>query len=228
MAGTVPKSLFTEGNIPRPPIFSRHPKNRPARFPKHVEDFAPANARVAIQDTLPGFTLWIVPPPEATNVSYEPISAPQTQGYVNFEGTVKSEQETTDDLHLSEAQPLEVNLPEQAVDLAQEESKILLLQRQYQLRNSDEVFQFLQENPHLIELLLEAYSKIGHHFPGSPIFLEVAFDPEVGDRGELVASIATKLKPKEAIEKLNQFDDDWWLDASDVSGGKLSIGLEFR
>lgn len=107
-------------------------------------------------------------------------------------------------------------------------TQLALLERQYTLRGRGEILQFLEKYPSLVELLLEAYSKIEQYFPRSEVFLEVAHDPEATDGDELVASIGTTLKPREAVQRLNQFDDDWWLGASDASEGRFCIRLEFR
>lgn len=107
-------------------------------------------------------------------------------------------------------------------------TQLAFLERQYTLRERGEVLQFLEKHPYLVELLLEAYGKIEAYFLRSEVFLEVAHDPEASDGDELVASIATTLKPKEAMQSLNQFDDDWWLSASDASEGRLCIRLEFK
>jgi len=55
---------------------------------------------------------------------------------------------------------------------------------------------------------MEAYSRIRNFFPSEILFLEVATDPdEIGDK-QLVIYICTDLSPQEAIDKLDQLDDN--------------------
>jgi hypothetical protein len=69
---------------------------------------------------------------------------------------------------------------------------------------------------------------IRDYFPTEILFLEVATDPdEVGEK-ELVVYICTSQKPKEAIEKLDRLDENWWLDASTISESKLLIQVEYE
>jgi hypothetical protein len=104
----------------------------------------------------------------------------------------------------------------------------LVIEHWYTLRQPDEVLAFLEENPFLVSLLIEAYSPIQHYFPDSNLFLEMFADPESTDDHQLlVALIATHLSPEEALIKLDQLDEDWWLDVMDRAQGKLCINVEF-
>lgn len=106
--------------------------------------------------------------------------------------------------------------------------EIDLLERLYTFRGRPEVLWFLGRYPFLVPLVLEAYSKIGDYFPLSQVFLEVFTDPEGIDEDQLVMFIATDLTPDEAVSRLDEFDEDWWLDALDQAQGKLCINVEFR
>lgn len=108
------------------------------------------------------------------------------------------------------------------------EAKISYLRQLYTFRNQEEVLKFLQEHPFLVELLLEAYSHIKEHFGfRTPVFLEVVHDPEIINDSQLVAFIQTDLDPIRALEKLDRFDKDWWVEASRRGEGKLCIHLEY-
>ena len=48
------------------------------------------------------------------------------------------------------------------------------------------------------------------------------------DERGLVATIITAMTPAAAFQTLQQFDDEWWLDAAYGSQMQLSIDLEFR
>ena len=108
------------------------------------------------------------------------------------------------------------------------QTQIRLLDRLYTFRERTEVLWFLERYPFLPPLLLEAYDEIENHFPYSELFLEVVTDPEETDDSQLVISIGTNLNPDEADDRLDEFDDSWWLDALDQAQGKLCIDVEFR
>lgn len=101
------------------------------------------------------------------------------------------------------------------------------LEQVYTLRERAEVMPFLERYPFLTSLLLEAYSKVKEYFPDSQAFLEIVGDPEETDDDQLVLFIATNSDPDEALERLDQFDENWWLDALDRAQGKLGISVEF-
>lgn len=96
----------------------------------------------------------------------------------------------------------------------------------YSFRNPRKVWTFLEENPFLVELLMEAPTYITKYFPGSQVYLEVEAEPESMDDQQLVAAIATSGSANEAYKKLKQLDEDWWLDALDRAHMKLCITVE--
>ena len=105
---------------------------------------------------------------------------------------------------------------------------IQALERQYVFKDRDEVIGFLEGHPFLVALLVEAYSKIERYFPEYPqVFLEVLTDPEVPDDIQLVASIKTALSPDKALERLDSFDREWWLQSMDRAKGELCVHVEF-
>lgn len=107
-------------------------------------------------------------------------------------------------------------------------TEIQWLEQLYTFRERPGVLRFLNKYPFLVSLLLEAHKKIGDYFPNSQVFLEVVTDPETINDHQLVTFIATNLVPDKAVDSLNRFDDDWWLDALDRAQGKLCINLEFQ
>jgi len=115
------------------------------------------------------------------------------------------------------------------------EAQLPLIMGYYVFRDDTEVKHLLRENPFLIQLLLDTYSKIEMHFPDSEVFLEVATDYDafdyypgiINNDKELVASSATHLSPDEAMDALDKFYDDWWLKALEEAKGKVSFSLEF-
>jgi len=98
---------------------------------------------------------------------------------------------------------------------------MVILSNMYKLRRPNEIRDFLQDNEYLNPLLSDAYNNLQSYFPGSTIFMEV-------EHGELVISVGTKLPPEQAIENLDKFDEEWWLDACIDSRAKLCITVEYQ
>lgn len=106
--------------------------------------------------------------------------------------------------------------------------EVQMLEQLYVFRKRMEVLRFLDVHLFLVPLLLEAYAKIGNYFePYHPVFLEVISDPEATNDRQLFAFIGTHLSPDEALDSLEYFDDEWWLDTLDEARGKLCIDVEF-
>ncbi|MEC4991061.1 MAG: hypothetical protein SAJ37_20190 [Oscillatoria sp. PMC 1068.18] len=100
------------------------------------------------------------------------------------------------------------------------------LQRLYTFRKPTEVLTFLDRNSFLVSLLLEAYNHIRSRFPNAELFLEYVPDPEIDDP-QLVVYIATSIvNRQQAIDNLEQIDEDWWLNVSDRTQEKIYITLD--
>jgi hypothetical protein len=108
------------------------------------------------------------------------------------------------------------------------EFKIQLLDELYIFRRSMEVMSFIEDHPLLVPLLEEAYINIVRYFGPYPhVFLEVISDPEATNDRQLFAFIGTHLSPDQALNSLERFDEEWWLDVLDQAQGKLCIDIEF-
>lgn len=107
-------------------------------------------------------------------------------------------------------------------------AELAALEQAYILTKPSEVLEWLEKHPSLVALLLEASTKINNYFPDSQRFLEVVTDPEIINDAQLVIFISPKLTPNGAVHRLDQFEDDWWLDASYQTQGKLAVMVEFR
>lgn len=86
---------------------------------------------------------------------------------------------------------------------------------------------YLNENPVIREILLEASERIHDYFPNAPLILSLHADPKAIDPKELVLSISTDLQPKEARARLKKFDYDWWLPRIHKAR-HLIISLEYK
>ena len=107
-------------------------------------------------------------------------------------------------------------------------AKLAQIRRMYGLRAEAEVVRFLRTHPALIDLLLEAPTHVERYFgPNPQLVLEVVTDPEVPDSEELFANICTPLPVEEALERLDQLDEGWFLDQLERTGGRFNFNLEF-
>ena len=98
----------------------------------------------------------------------------------------------------------------------------------YTLDTAGEAATFLDAHPGLTPLLLEAYPVLVQHFPQGELSLRVTHDPEGWDWSELVASINPGCEPTEAVTRLEQFDQAWWLGQLDRAQGLLVITVDYR
>jgi hypothetical protein len=98
-------------------------------------------------------------------------------------------------------------------------------------KNADEVRRFLRVYPDAPDVLLEARPYIERVFgPTTQVVLEVTFDPDSeSPRGseELFGNIRTSLPVEEALDRLNQFDSEWFLAQLARAGGRLNFNLDF-
>ncbi|MCZ7568231.1 MAG: hypothetical protein M5U01_06545 [Ardenticatenaceae bacterium] len=105
--------------------------------------------------------------------------------------------------------------------------QIGLWEQLYTLRNPDRVRALVRDHPAVEALLLEARSHIERCFGEDvEIALEVVVDPEDRRERQLVAFIQTDLDPVQALDRLDQLDDEWAVSASRASGGAFLIHLE--
>jgi hypothetical protein len=102
---------------------------------------------------------------------------------------------------------------------------IFTLQELYRVQDDKTVIAFLNDNPELSPLLLETYSQIAIYFHDPQCYLELLSDPEINLK-QLLLSIVTHLNLDEAIQKLDEFREDWWLDNLPRAQGKLLIDVD--
>ena len=108
-------------------------------------------------------------------------------------------------------------------------SDLRKLEQRYVFRNKYEVMDFAVNNSFLLQPLHEVCEYIRNYFRESAqAVLEVVTDPEFAEDQELVIFIHTDLSPEEAFEKLEQIDDEWWLDVPSNVRKKLCIDVEFK
>jgi hypothetical protein len=109
------------------------------------------------------------------------------------------------------------------------EADLKYISENYLFRNKKQVFAFIQENPYLIDLLVDAYQKIQYFFSScTEVFLQIVGEPESSNDKQLIAWISLSLNPDEAIARLDQFDEEWWLDEMERAQDKLCFTIEFQ
>lgn len=107
--------------------------------------------------------------------------------------------------------------------------EIARLADRYTFRNAEEVTRYLHKHPVLIPLLVQAEEVIPRYFDVDvPVVLEVVFDPECYDpEGELFASIQIPETVDDALDRLDRFDDEWWLRVSPNAPDTLVFDIEY-
>jgi hypothetical protein len=98
----------------------------------------------------------------------------------------------------------------------------------YEMRDVPSVRQYLRNHPELIQVLLEAHPYLKEIFGTQVrVFLEIVTDPEAAREQELFAYIVTTLSADEAVRRLDDFDDGWFLQHVERVAGRLNFNLEF-
>ncbi|MBD2388103.1 hypothetical protein [Cylindrospermum sp. FACHB-282] len=99
----------------------------------------------------------------------------------------------------------------------------------YTIEDTFVVGRFLHKHSTLIDVLLEAHPQIRKYFPLEKLRLKLYVDPESPQWEKLVLSIcATPESVDEALNKLDEFDQEWWIDASLGVAVNLCINLDFE
>jgi hypothetical protein len=102
------------------------------------------------------------------------------------------------------------------------------LEKKFEIRNKVSIKEYLIRYPHLFSILEEAYSVIEEIFGrDTQVALEMVRDPEIEDYEQLFGYIKSdNLSPEDAFERLQVFDDIWYVDRIDLIGEHLNFNLE--
>ncbi len=105
----------------------------------------------------------------------------------------------------------------------------LVLADRFDLRNAEAVNTFIEQYPELGDFLKESHRRLRRIFGAEPSFvLEVVQDPEASAPSDfLFVNIRTSMPVDEAMVRLDQFDDGWYLDQIDSFGDLVNFNLEF-
>lgn len=103
----------------------------------------------------------------------------------------------------------------------------------YAFKEPEDVASFLDAHPFLVPLLIEVRPVIERYFPGTPVVLELDYEPDAEDEAEaaeltvLFATVQSSLIPGESRRRLKRFDHDWWLANRHRGEGRLALGLRY-
>jgi hypothetical protein len=99
----------------------------------------------------------------------------------------------------------------------------------YTIENILDVNRFLENHANLIDVMLEAYPQIRKYFPTEKLRLKLYIDPESSEWEYLIISICVSSESvDEALNQLEEFDENWWIDASSGVAVNLCIHLDFE
>jgi hypothetical protein len=99
----------------------------------------------------------------------------------------------------------------------------------YRVENVIDVHRFLQKHSNLIDVLLEAHRQIRKYFPTEKLRLKLYVDPESPQWEKLVLSICASAESvDQALNQLDELDENWWIDASLGVAVNLCIHLDFE
>ena len=98
------------------------------------------------------------------------------------------------------------------------------LARDYDIKNPEQVAEFIGENLFLLDLLEEIPVQI-HRFFGSDrnLKLEFFWNPEDPTWHQLHIFVPTNLSAKESFSAMENFEENWWLDNFARSDMKIQI-----
>ncbi len=107
------------------------------------------------------------------------------------------------------------------------QKEIETIKEHYTFRGKAKIYDFLNKNPELESIILEANKQVRKYFTNEELILEMLSIAEEEIWNLLVIKIQTKLSTIEARNKFKLFKKDWWLNASYGINDKLMINIEF-
>lgn len=109
------------------------------------------------------------------------------------------------------------------------ESTFSSIKKAYTISNSQlmSIERFLDKHKDIADLVLEAHAKIRDFFTSETLLLELISDISIEGGEELFVYIQTYLSVEEAVEKINDFDEQWFLDQLSRTKGLFNFNLRF-
>ena len=95
---------------------------------------------------------------------------------------------------------------------------------EYQVASADVLRAIAGRSPTVVETLSEARKVIRKYFgSGTPAHLMLQADPEIRGSEPIVVEVRTPADMKDAFERLERFDEEWWLDAGRKESAEICI-----
>jgi len=114
------------------------------------------------------------------------------------------------------------------IKTASQIERISMLSQLYTIKQPGEVFKFLYNHPSLVEIIFEAADALHNVFgQDATLELELVTDPE-SDEAELFALVEVDMDPEIALQKLEEFDQNWLLDREEITNGLFNMDVIFR
>ena len=101
------------------------------------------------------------------------------------------------------------------------------LSKLYVFLQPAEVEEFLHRNPRVAALLRIARPEISHYFGAHALRVELTLDPWEPAKERLFALIECDLEADDALDRLREFQGNWWANASYAAQLPLNIDVEF-
>jgi len=84
---------------------------------------------------------------------------------------------------------------------------------------------YLNQNEAIHSLVKEAMAKLWHYFPGAPQSVSLLQNDDTSERPEIVLAVITQMQLSRALELLDKFDSDWWIDAMNRANGQMTVTI---
>jgi len=99
---------------------------------------------------------------------------------------------------------------------------IAMLRNYYNMEGEKNIRKCIDGNDNLIPIFYDIHKNIQKYFPNSPLSMRAI-------QNDLIISVGTTFNPEEAIDRLDRFDDGWWLDKSFAldTNTRISIRVEY-
>ncbi len=105
---------------------------------------------------------------------------------------------------------------------------IARLHERYEFRDDAAVESYIEQHPSLSSVLTDAHDKIREYFGSDThAVLDVIKDSEMDDHERLFVFVQTELSADDALDRLDELYEQWWLGALSAVRPKLSIDVEF-
>lgn len=97
----------------------------------------------------------------------------------------------------------------------------------YTFKDYFQIANFLGRNLDLIPVLMDCYFQALKCFSSGEILILELFSDREGSSSELFVLIPTRQGVKEVRNCLKKLDEDWWIEASAATIGRLNIDVEY-